>query len=122
MSNSNYINRFKNTSFENRFKESQKMLKNYPDRIPVIVGKLDSDNFLPDIEKHKYLVPCDLAISQFMYVIRKQMKLPPEQALFIFINSTIYTSKTLISKVYEERKSEDGFLYITYAGENTFGE
>ena len=50
------------------------------------------------------------------------MKLPPEQALFIFINSTIYTSKTLISKVYEERKSEDGFLYITYAGENTFGE
>ncbi len=23
--------------------------------------------------------------------------------------------------MYEERKDEDGFLYITYSGENTFG-
>lgn len=26
-----------------------------------------------------------------------------------------------MSAVYEERKDEDGFLYITYSGENTFG-
>lgn len=27
----------------------------------------------------------------------------------------------LMSQVYEHQKDEDGFLYITYSGENTFG-
>jgi GABA(A) receptor-associated protein len=26
-----------------------------------------------------------------------------------------------MSSVYEDHKDEDGFLYITYSGENTFG-
>jgi hypothetical protein len=28
----------------------------------------------------------------------------------------------LMSSIYEEHKDEDGFLYITYSGENTFGD
>ena len=28
----------------------------------------------------------------------------------------------LMSDVYEDHKDEDGFLYITYSGENTFGQ
>jgi GABA(A) receptor-associated protein len=27
-----------------------------------------------------------------------------------------------MSSIYEEHKDEDGFLYITYSGENTFGD
>merc|ERR1719231_1205192 len=27
----------------------------------------------------------------------------------------------LMSSIYEDQKDEDGFLYITYSGENTFG-
>ena len=27
----------------------------------------------------------------------------------------------LMSAIYEENKDEDGFLYMTYSGENTFG-
>ncbi len=27
----------------------------------------------------------------------------------------------LMSSIYEDHKDEDGFLYITYSGENTFG-
>lgn len=26
-----------------------------------------------------------------------------------------------MSSIYEDHKDEDGFLYITYSGENTFG-
>jgi len=26
-----------------------------------------------------------------------------------------------MSEVYDDHKDEDGFLYITYSGENTFG-
>ena len=28
----------------------------------------------------------------------------------------------MMSTIYEENKDEDGFLYMTYSGENTFGE
>lgn len=27
----------------------------------------------------------------------------------------------IISAIYEEKKDEDGFLYVSYSGENTFG-
>ena len=116
-----YLNTFKNIDYHKRFYESQKMREKYPDRVPVIVGKLDSDKNLPNIDKHKFLVPYDIAMSQFIYIIRKQIKLSHEQALFVFINNVIYSSKTLIATIYEENKDDDGFLYVTYAGENTFG-
>ena len=31
----------------------------------------------------------DLTVGQFIYVIRKRIKLPPERALFIFANNVI---------------------------------
>lgn len=27
-----------------------------------------------------------------------------------------------MSAIYDEKKDQDGFLYVTYSGENTFGE
>lgn len=33
----------------------------------------------------------------------------------------VLPSAALMSSVYEDHKDEDGFLYITYSGENTFG-
>lgn len=31
------------------------------------------------------------------------------------------TAAAMMSAIYEENKDEDGFLYMTYSGENTFG-
>lgn len=55
------------------------------------------------------------------YVIRKRIKLSPEKAIFIFVNNVLPPTAALMSAVYEEHKDEDGFLYISYSGENTFG-
>merc|ERR1711938_123213 len=43
----------------------------HPDRIPVIVEKRPRDATLPLIDKKKFLVPADLTVGQFVYVIRK---------------------------------------------------
>jgi GABA(A) receptor-associated protein len=32
-----------------------------------------------------------------------------------------FLAASLMSAIYEESKDEDGFLYMTYSGENTFG-
>jgi len=68
------------------------------------------------------LVPVDLTVGQFVYVIRKRIKLPSEKAIFIFVNDILPPTAALISTIYEEHKDEDGFLYVLYSGENTFGE
>jgi len=33
----------------------------------------------------------------------------------------IFIAAALMTDIYEDHKDEDGFLYITYSGENTFG-
>lgn len=76
---------------------------------------------VPDLDKKKYLVPSDLTVGQFVYVIRKRVKLSAEKAIFIFVNNKLPPTASLMSTIYEENKDEDGFLYVLYSGENTFG-
>ena len=117
----NYIE-FKNKhSFEFRSKESDRIRKKFPNRIPIIVEKCGSKSDIPYIDKNKYLTPSDLTVGQFIYVIRKRLKLSPEIGLFFFINDKMYPVSEILSKVFNEAKDEDGFLYIKYSGENTFG-
>lgn len=106
--------------FEKRESEARRIREKYPDRIPVICEK-DPRSDIVDIDKKKYLVPQDLTVGQFVYVIRKRIKLNPEKAIYIFINNRLPPTAALMSSIYEEQKDEDGFLYVTYSGENTFG-
>jgi GABA(A) receptor-associated protein len=61
-------------------------------------------------------------VGQFVYVIRKRIKLSPEKAIFIFVNNVLPPTAALMSSIYDEHKDDDGFLYIAYSGENTFGD
>jgi GABA(A) receptor-associated protein len=133
---------------ERRQAEANRIREKYPDRIPVrsfflfmyfayfsmmvcsnpkqlpceqvIVEKAEKSD-IPDIDKKKYLVPADLTVGQFVYVVRKRIKLSAEKAIFIFVKNTLPPTAALMSAIYEENKDEDGFLYMTYSGENTFG-
>ena len=107
-------------TLERRALEASRILKKYPDRIPVIVEN-SKDSNLPPLDKSKYLVPTDISIGQFMYVIRKRISLAPEQAMFVFVNNSIPPQTLLMSQVYKQNKGECGFLYMTVSGENTFG-
>lgn len=55
-----------------------------------------------------------MTVGQFVYVIRKRIKLSPEKAIFIFVDEVLPPTAALMSSIYEEHKDEDGFLYITY--------
>jgi GABA(A) receptor-associated protein len=130
--------------FEKRKAEAERIRQKYTDRIPVsaapsvmsnlkvICEKVEKSD-IPTIDKKKYLVPSDLTVGQFCYVIRKRIKLAPEKAIFIFVNEVLPPTAALMSSIYDEHKDDDGFLYITYlplssgsnssyAGENTFGQ
>jgi len=112
---------FKSQSlFKERQAESNRIRNKFPDRIPIVVEKSETSD-VPDIDKSKYLVPQDLTMGQFLYVIRKRIKLAPEKAIFLFINNSLPPTSASVSAIYEKHKDVDGFLYVIYSGENTFG-
>ncbi|KAG4098329.1 autophagy 8 [Neocallimastix lanati (nom. inval.)] len=92
-------------SFEKRQMESKKELEENPDRIPCIVEKAKNSKIM-DIERNKLRIPNTLTIKE---------------ALYIFIGEIMPNDTEIMSSIYEKYKNEDGFLYITYEGESTFG-
>lgn len=104
-----------------RIKEAHEIMKRYPNKIPVIVEKSKQAVDIPDIDRTKFLCPDDLSVGQFIYVIRKRMTIPPEKALFVFVNNTLPMASQIMRDLYNTHKDVDGFLYMIYAGENTFG-
>ena len=107
--------------FKTRCDEALRIMKKYPDRIPIIVERCPNDTTTELINKNKYLAPSSLTVGQFVYVIRKRLVLPPEKAIFLFIGGILPPTASLLGSIYDERKDKDHFLYITYSGENTFG-
>lgn len=111
--------------------------------VPQVICERAPKSDIPDIDKKKsvrcctlfvicvdsavctlhcrYLVPSDLTVGQFVYVVRKRISLPPEKAIFVFVKNSLPPTAALMSSIYEKNKDADGFLYVTYSGENTFG-
>jgi len=110
----------KKNNLEKRCSESKNILNKYPDRIPIIVEKHGDCNLI-DIDKSKYLVPKDMTMGQFIYIIRKRINLDSSQSLFITIDGVLVSSSETVGNIYGIRGDEDGFLYVIYTSENTFG-
>jgi len=110
-------------SLERRRQLAGKIRVLYPDRLPVIVER-GANSSVPDISKKKFLAPADMAVSKFFTEVKKQLQMVGDSslAIFLFVDKTVLPpSALLMSQIYEKHKDEDGFLYITYSGENTFG-
>jgi len=110
----------KTHSLEKRLLESSRIRQKYPDRIPVIVEKL-SGSSISTLDQSKFLVPDSLTMSQFIYVLRKRIKLHPHEAIYVFINDLLPSTSETLNMLYKVHGNQDGFLYMTYGSENTFG-
>lgn len=104
-------------TFEERKLESTNITRKYPDRVPVIVEADERIN----LDKHKYLVPADLTVGQFMYVLRKRCHISPEESVFLFVSDILPPTSALMSQIYHDNRDTDGFMYCRLMKENTFG-
>jgi GABA(A) receptor-associated protein len=114
-------------SLEERQAEFAKITGRYPDRIPIICERAPNDTDSPLLQKVKYLFAKDQepTFTTIIMTIRKQMgdALSADKALFFMMDGNIIPpTNALVRDLYEQYKSkEDGFLYITYSAESTFG-
>ncbi len=114
--------------FDQKFRNSQSisqkreivrnLYSKYPEKIPVII---EAHRHI-SIDKIKYLVPFDLLVHQFFYVIRKRLNVDPSVSLFMFTESnTLLKGSDTIGSIYTQHKNEDGFLYFKIVKEKSYG-
>jgi GABA(A) receptor-associated protein len=112
----------KNVPFDERKLKASIILKQHPDRIPVVVECSEALQSVHPLKKNKFIVPHELNLAQFMFVIRKHMKLQPTHAIFVFINNQLHPTTTMMGELYATNKNEDGFMYLSVFQESTFGK
>lgn len=105
-----------------RQEESRRILDKYPRNVPVICERENTTREVL-VDREKFLVPRDFTPPQFMHVIRKRVTLPGHQALYLFYGDKheMPANTTRFEDLYARLCDEDGFLYVTYARESTFG-
>ncbi len=88
----------------------------YPDRVPVIVKS-------ELLKKHKFLVPMDMNVSQFMHTVRQFIKVEnrPQDGYFFIINNTMPTMNDLMLTLYYLHKDENEYLHMELKKESVFG-
>jgi GABA(A) receptor-associated protein len=107
---------------DRRKEQSHSIRAKYPDKLPVIIEKLKNiSSHIDDIPKSKYLIPEDLIVSQLMCIIRKYLNLTSADSIYLFSNDTLLSTSETLYTTYGKYKADDGFLYIYYTSENTFG-
>ena len=112
----------KQTSLEKRIEQFEKIKKEYPNKIPIILERSQKCS-INKIIKTKYILSNELTMSEFIKIIREKLELEPERALFFLANGKYLVSGSeILSEVYDKYKdSEDGFLYLTYSEEIVYG-
>ncbi len=123
-------NWFESKPFHVRCRESHNIKKKYENRFPIVVG---TSKNAPSISDFKYLAPHDMTIGMFLHTLRNKMTINKDQAIFLFIvkykgesmieveEHLLAPSTKMIGEVFNDYASDDGFLYMQYQIENTFG-
>ena len=94
---------YKKMQYPNPFIFLNYKIIQYYSTFQVIVEKAPKAR-VGDLDKKKYLVPSDLTVGQFYFLIRKRIHLRPEDALFFFVNNVIPPTSATMGSLYQVSK------------------
>ena len=106
--------------FSKRQALSAQLKRTYPDRVPVIMVRVNKET--PLCSREKFLAPSDISFAKFQAEIRKHIPGCREnQAIYILFRNMAPPPQALMSQIYDLYGDDDGLLYAFYSYESTFG-
>ncbi|CBY38967.1 unnamed protein product [Oikopleura dioica] len=125
MSSTDELAKFNSLTKDERVMSSGRIRAKYPSKVPIVLHRSAGNTAVPELSRFRYLVPVDLRVSELITVIRRNIKdseFDESKSLFLIIdNSVMPSSSQTVAELDQLYKNEDGFLYMNYSGENTFG-
>lgn len=109
-------------TYSQRQNDAAEIRETHPEQIPLIIEKYCREKNLPQMDQIKFLVAKNLTMCELQGVIRRRLHLQSTRSLYLIVNNrSVVSNSTLLCEVYERDKDDDGFLYMTYASQETFG-
>lgn len=115
---------FTEGELEKRTREAKHIITKFNgERIPIVVERAKSSaKTIPLIDQSKYLVPSSMTFGQFVLIIRRRIKLAPNQAIFLYVNNVLPPATVTLGQLYQEHKDSTGFISCLYSNESTYGK
>ena len=113
---------FRLKPLEERQARFSKLTQGNAGKVPIIFERHPQSK-LPKDHEVKFVSTRNLKLAYFADLLRSNLKLQPECALF-FNAGRLRAVKhdILVGELYESEKSEDGFLYIQFREVESFGK
>lgn len=108
-------------SFKERCDHFEQIKLKYPDRIPIIIEKSEKCKELEALQHSSLLVHKNTPMVDIIRTIKNNLKLEPTKSIYIMVGNYAPMLGESVESIYNRHKAPDGFLYIVYLTQNTFG-
>jgi hypothetical protein len=100
------------------FKNKNKVLN----RVPIVLIKDPNCKNFEGFDKINKLYPDYAKMADFMFIIKQQLNLNAEDALFFLVNGKkIVLGDEVMGNIYKQYRYKDGLLYIVFSDEKIWG-
>lgn len=105
-----------------RRSDSENLIKNYPDRVPIILEPYKCRQNVFNIGQTRFLVPKLYSFHEFIFHIRRKVDIKKTDSLYLIVGENYFPAMNrTMSSIYNEFKDPDGFLYMTYSSQPVWG-